>query len=129
MNENKFTYTYSAPTKDERREIEYIRNQYVETNEEVVLKHVKKLDKRVRLYPRLLGICVGTIGTLVFGTGLTMILLWDFLVYGIVVMLLGCVLAAIAYPIFRLTYKKNMFIYGSEIKHYLNSIIRKQEKN
>ena len=49
---DRFVYTYTAPTAEERREIEGIRSQYFpRSSAESKLEYVRKLDKRVRSLP------------------------------------------------------------------------------
>lgn len=116
MSENKFVYNYSAPTEDERREIEGIRKQY--SGEQVKkdsLSRLRELDKRVKNPPLILSIILGVVGVLVFGTGLTMILEWSLYVWGILVMVVGIVPVSIAYPLRKKLVKRNKERYGDEI--------------
>lgn len=116
MNKNKFTFNYSAPTQDERREIEDIKRQYDgEKPQKDKLTQLRELDARVKNPPMILGLCLGIIGILIFGTGLTMILEWSMLAWGIVVMLVGCIPMGLAYPMHRLLLKRNKQKYGEEI--------------
>lgn len=115
--DDKFTYNYSAPTKEERREIQDIRRRYEtkENNSESKLEKLRRLDKKVKNLPTILSLCLGIGGTLVFGLGLTMVLEWQKLVFGIVVMLVGGVLAALANVVYKLLFTKNKQKYGEEI--------------
>lgn len=116
MSENKFVYNYSAPTEDERREIEGIRKQYGgEQVKKDSLSRLRELDKRVKNPPLILSIILGGVGVLVFGTGLTMILEWSLYVWGILVMVVGIVPVSIAYPLRKRLVKRNKERYGDEI--------------
>lgn len=116
MSENKFVYNYSAPTEDERREIEGIRKQYGgEQVKKNSLSRLRELDKRVKNPPLILSIILGVVGVLVFGTGLTMILEWSLYVWGILVMVVGIVPVSIAYPLRKRLVKRNKERYGDEI--------------
>lgn len=116
MSENKFVYNYSAPTEDERREIEGIRKQYGgEQVKKDSLSRLRELDKRVKNPPLILSIILGVVGVLVFGTGLTMILEWSLYVWGILVMVVGIVPVSIAYPLRKRLVKRNKERYGDEI--------------
>lgn len=98
MDDNKFSYSYSAPTEKERREIEQIRNKYSEQNpKNSKLSRLKELDAKVRRIPMIVGILLGVFGTLVFGTGLTMILEWKQFLWGVIVMGAGGVSIVAAY--------------------------------
>ena len=117
MNEqNKFTFTYAAPTEEERREIEDIKKDYVPKEEEQdKLAALRALDKKVKLPPLVTAIVLGVAGTLVFGLGLTMALEWDLLLWGTVAMIPGFIVAAIAYPVRKLMLKRRKERYGDEI--------------
>lgn len=116
MSENKFVYNYSAPTEDERREIEGIRKQYGgEQVKKDSLSRLRELDKRVKNPPLILSIILGGVGVLIFGTGLTMILEWSLYVWGILVMVVGIMPMSIAYPLRKRLVKRNKERYGDEI--------------
>lgn len=115
MNDN-FKYTYSAPTEEERREIESIKNQYMpKQQKEATLEKLKKLDAKVKNIPVCIALVLGIVGTLIFGLGLTLILEWNLVVWGVVVAVVGCVPSGLAYPIYNKTYNKLKQKYGAEI--------------
>lgn len=92
MGDNKFEYKYTAPTQEERLEIEDIRRNYIpkdEKNTQLVI--LRKMDRKVQNLPTLIGLCIGITFCLVFGLGLTMCLEWDLIVGGIFVMFIGLV--------------------------------------
>lgn len=98
----KFEYKYSAPTEQERKEIEYIRNQYLEADESIgKLKTLRSLDNKVKNLPTILALVVGIIGILIFGLGLTMILEWKLIWGGVIVAIFGVVPMAVNYLIFK----------------------------
>lgn len=128
MNDNKFVYKYSAPTKEERREIEDIKRRYgTQENTNDKLARIRKLDARVKNAPMALSITLGVVGVLVFGLGLTMILEWQILVWGIVVMALGCIPMAFAYKAYSLLFDRNKKKYGEEILKLSDELLN--EKN
>ncbi len=117
MEKDKFEFTYSAPTKEERAEIEDIRKDYIEKTEaEIKLDKLKTLDKRVKVLPKVLAYIFGIAGILVFGLGLTLFLEWGSPVWGSIVGVIGCLLMSINY----LVYKK---IKSFMIKKYKSKII------
>lgn len=116
MDEKKFKYSYVAPTKNERREIEDIRRRYGEdTREKSKLERLRELDGKVKNPPAIWSLSVGIAGTLVFGLGLTMVLEWKILVWGIVLMFVACLPIAAAYPVYKAVFRKNKAKYGGEI--------------
>ncbi|MGN0823926.1 MAG: hypothetical protein ACI4MB_02520 [Candidatus Coproplasma sp.] len=114
--EEKFNYTYSAPTEEERREIESIRNCYLPQSEEKSkLQRLIELDKKVKNAARIVALSFGVVGLLVFGLGMSMAMVWGLYIWGSVVGLVGVALMAAAYPLMRLTYKKQKQKYSQEI--------------
>lgn len=94
---DKFEYTYSAPTEDERAEIESIRNTYIQHDNYVDsdLKKLRKLDQNVKNPPLILALVVGIIGTLIFGLGITFATEWTNLAVGIPVGLFGAMIMTV----------------------------------
>lgn len=116
MDEKKFKYSYVAPTQNERREIEDIKRRYgEEPREKSKIERLRELDGKVKRTPAIWSLSLGVIGTLVFGLGLTMILKWKILVWGIVVMLAACAPIAAAYPVYNAVFSRNKAKYGAEI--------------
>lgn len=101
MNKNKFQFTYSAPTKTEREEIEDIRKNYLpEDEKESKLKKLKKLDEKVKNIPTMWSLCLGIGGVLIFGLGLTMILEWNLVALGVIIDIISCVPMGLAYFVY-----------------------------
>ena len=64
---NRFHYTYSAPTEEERREIESIRREYQpREKKETDLERLRALDRKVKNLPMAVGLSLGVVGVLVF---------------------------------------------------------------
>lgn len=66
MDNNTFTYTYSAAR---NKEVESIRRKYL-PHEESKLETLKRLDARVQLAGVIESLSLGTVGALVFGVGM-----------------------------------------------------------
>ncbi|MGN0807703.1 MAG: hypothetical protein ACI4MN_04565 [Candidatus Coproplasma sp.] len=115
--EEKFNYTYSAPTESERREIESIRNSYLTQGKEdkSKLQRLISLDKKVKNTANGVAISVGIVGLLVFGLGMSMAMEWSLYVWGTVVALVGCAVMGVAYPLMRFILKKLKKKYSQEI--------------
>ena len=120
MDEKKeFNYTYSAPTAEEKKQIEYIRKQYVDKDETKAtdgkIERLKKLHSRVKTPALAVSLTMGIVGTLVFGLGLTMTLEWNLLVWGSLVAVVGLVPIIMAYWTHNKILEKNKQKYGEEI--------------
>lgn len=125
---DKFTYDYSAPSKDERREIEDIRRRYGgEKSKEDKLTKLRNLDKRVKNLPVAASLSLGIGGTLIFGLGLTMVLEWKMLLFGVIVMLIGCVPAALANAAYNILLDKNKRKYSDEILRLSEELLNGDE--
>lgn len=122
MQENKFTYDYTAPTQDERREIEDIRRRYA-NNKKSSIERLRELDGKVKNFPMALSISLGVVGILVFGLGLTLVLEWGNVVWGVITALIGCVPMAVAYPVYNYFFTKNKQKYGNEILELSKQIL------
>lgn len=113
---NKYSYTYSSTSSEsERREVERIRSHYQNTEKNQDFLRLKKLDKRVRRYPFIISLVLVIIGVLIFGFGLTLVLQWNEFIWGIIVMLIGCIPMAFSRPLHEILYKKNNAKYRDEI--------------
>ncbi|MBE6673967.1 MAG: ABC transporter ATP-binding protein [Ruminococcaceae bacterium] len=129
MNDNKFNYTYSAPTESERREIDSIRRQYQpKSNKEISLNRLRRLDSIVKGVPQAVSLALGVVGTLVFGLGLTMILLeWAHIALGILVMVVALPLIIAAYPTHNRLLEKYKEKYGREILQLSEELLNEKQ--
>ena len=104
MNDNTFSYTYSAP---ENQEVLNIRKKYL-PQEETKLEELKRLDRTVRNSGVMEALVVGVVGCLIFGVGMCFGLgvfgpaTWPAVIFGLV----GAVGMVFAYPVNRQCYNK-----------------------
>lgn len=125
----KFEYKYSAPTKDEKKEINNIRSQYLpKNNVETKLDRLRHLDQKVKSLPTIVSLSLGTIGILVFGLGLTFVLEWDNFLIGVLVMLVGIIPISIAYFIHKVIYNKLKNKYGEEIIRLSDELLEEEQR-
>ena len=124
MENNEFEYSYTAPTEAERREIASIRKQYeTKSEKQIKIDRIRRLDSFVQSFSMTLSLIIGVMGTLIFGLGMAMILVWSITVFGIIVCVVGAVPVAAAYPIFLVTMKRNKEKYGEEILKLSDEIL------
>lgn len=124
MTQNDFKYRYSAPSAEERKEIESIRNSYMtdkKTDEKLVL--LRKMDGKVKNLPQIAGIALGVFGLLVFGVGMTMILQWNIAIWGVVVCVVGLVPMLFAHPAYKRLQKHLTQKYGEQIINLSNELL------
>lgn len=126
---DKFNYKYVAPTEEERKEIDSIRRQYApQSQTESKLDRLRRLDSIVKNTAIIWSLVLGVLGTLIFGLGLTMILEWQILPWGIVIMAIGSVPIAIAYPVYKTVLKKYKNRYGEEILRLSKELLNNSDE-
>lgn len=109
-------YSYSAPTEDERREVESIRKMYLDQERENdKLTRLRKLNARVKNTAMCVSLSVGIVGLLLFGGGMSLTLMQGNYVWGIILSLIGIVPIAIAHPVYNALLKRGKKKYGEEI--------------
>lgn len=100
---NKFDYVYTAPTEEQRKEIESIKKEYVplpDINDGI--KELRKLNNKVYLPPRILALTLGVVFLLLFGFGLAMVLNWNEFVWGSIVSVVGIAAMAGNYFVYKI---------------------------
>ena len=101
MNENAFSYTYSA---SENQEVLRIRKKYL-PKEETKLEELKRLDSLVHSSGVIQGLCAGIGGWLVVGLGLCLVIghmIW----LGVILGHVGTAGMLAAFPIYRKIFHK-----------------------
>lgn len=127
---NQFNFRYTAPSQEERKEIDSIRRQYAPQEQtETKLERLRRLDSLVKNTAIIWSLVLGVIGTLIFGLGLTMILEWSIWPWGIVLMVIGSVPIALAYPVYKRVLEKYKNRYGEEILRLSEELLNEQEEN
>ena len=99
-----FEYTYSS---ERQKEIEAIRRKY-EPKTEDKMERLRKLDRDTEKKGTIAAIIVGVIGLLIFGAGLSMVMVWKetMLVTGSLVGLIGMILMPSALFVYKVVTKK-----------------------
>ena len=118
-----FTYSYKALNKKEKDEVIEIRNKYVIDDD---VDKLKKLNRKVEAIPQVIGISTGVIGTLVLGTGMSLVLELNVFVWGIILGVIGLLMVAAAFPLYNHFYTKNKNRYKDEIIALANKILSKE---
>ena len=126
---NQFNFKYTAPSMEERKEIDSIRRQYSpEFKTESKLEKLRRLDGLVKGTATIWSLVLGIIGCLIFGLGLAMVLEWNILLWGIVLMVIGSVPMAIAYPVYKVVLSKGKSKYGEEILKLSEELLNESDK-
>jgi len=126
MENNSFEYTYSA---QRQKEVEEIRKAYL-PKEEDKMEQLRKLHRIPTKKAQAASIAVGVIGALILGTGMSLCMtkigaaLGNLaMVLGIMVGIVGMVLAALAYPIFNRVLKKEREKIAPEILRMTDELL------
>lgn len=127
MENNAFEYTYSS---QRQQEVEEIRRQYL-PKEEDKLAELRKLHAIPTQKAQAAALAVGVIGALILGTGMSLCMT-DIgaalgklaMMIGIVVGLVGMVLAALAYPVYNRVLKKQRQKVAPEILHLSEELLK-----
>lgn len=103
MDNNKFSYTYSA---DSQEEIAKIREKYF-PREETTLEKLRKLDEGVTNKATTVALIIGVISSLILGIGMCCCMVWTkFFVLGIFIGIIGIIGVSVTYPIYKYVLKK-----------------------
>ena len=127
MDNNAFEYTYSA---EKQQEIEAIRKKYL-PKEEDKMEQLRRLHAIPTHKAQAASIAVGTIGSLILGTGMSLCMtelgaaLGVFaLVLGAAVGLAGLVMVALAYPLYNRILRKERQRIAPEILRLTDELLK-----
>jgi len=129
-----FEYTYTAPTEEERKKTQAIRERYQQTQPSAAsdkLARLEELDKKAKLAPMIVAWTLGVLGTLIFGGGMAIVLemeefiMWEF-ICGCVLSTVGLIPVALAYPLYRVISKKQKAKYREEILRLSDEILEEK---
>lgn len=126
---NQFNFKYTALSQEERKEIDSIRRQYAPKEKtETKIERLRRLDSLVKNTAVIWSLVLGVLGTLILGIGLTMILEWDIWLWGVLLMALGSIPMAIAYPVYKSVLEKYKTRYGEEILRLSEELLNEKEQ-
>ena len=127
---NDFEYKYIAPTNEERKEIESIKNSYLTQSSftDSKLNKLRKLDSKVKNIPVIISLVLGVVGTLILGLGMSMVLEWNLILWGIIVGAVGVVPTICAYPAHKFWSKKLKKKYSAEIINLSNELLNDENE-
>lgn len=131
-NENKFSYTYSAK---EQAELKRIREKYISPSaEEDKMARLRRLDASVTETAQIVALVIGIVGIVFLGIGMSLILteLWEAFrisyaaatVVGIIIGILGGVLASLAYPAYNFVIREQRKKVAPEILRLTEELMK-----
>ncbi len=101
-NNDTFTYSYSAK---QQKEIDTIRSKYMPAQTDT-LDLIRSMDKKVTDRATAASLSTGVIGALILGTGMSCCMVWNKVMLGIIIGIIGIILVAISYPLYKSILKK-----------------------
>ena len=115
VDKESFEITYSAKQQDE---VEKIRNKYL-PKEESKMEQLIRLDKQAERPGTIASIALGIVGSLILGVGMSCTLVWnssiEIFIAGIVIGIVGMIVAGFAYPLYKRITKKERAKIADEI--------------
>jgi hypothetical protein len=113
--------------------VEKIRTKYVE-KQEGSLDELRKLDKKVKRPAEVFAYIFGSIGAIVMGAGMSLVMtdiaatlgLGDMMIPGIVIGVIGMVLAIINYPIYKGILSSRKKKYAERVLELSNKVLSEQ---
>lgn len=117
-----FQYTYSAK---EQEEVKKIRSKYL-AKEEDKMETLRRLDAQAARKATTVSIAIGVTGALIMGLGMSCCMVWAgaCFVPGIVIGMVGIALAALAYPAYGRTLKKERERVAPEILRLTDELMK-----
>ena len=120
-NNETFNYTHSTRQKDE---VKGILEKYI-PREENKMEQVRRLDREVEKRGIIASLASGTVGTLIFGLGLTCILVWTHLfVLGIIIGIIGLGGMGLALPVYNSITKKEREKLAPQIRKLSEELLK-----
>lgn len=126
-NNQSFEYTYSA---SQQQEVEAIRKKYL-PKEEDKIEQLRNLHNSATQKAQAASIALGVIGSLILGTGMSLVMtdlgvrLGDLaMILGIMVGLIGILLIAMAYPVYNRVLKKEREKIAPEILRLSEELLK-----
>lgn len=108
-----YEYTYSS---QQQKEVEAIRKKYL-PKEEDKMEMLRSLDRKAEKPGCIASIVLGVVGSLVLGVGMCCCMVWGGILFipGIIIGILGMVLAGLAYPVYRKITTEKRALYAEQI--------------
>lgn len=111
----------------EQRKAEGIFRQYV-SREENKMEQLQKLDNKVKLPGKIVGSILGVIGALVMGAGMSLIMVWENMTFGLFLSIPGLVVLLLAFLAYHLITGSRKKKYAVQIIRLSNDVMQKKEE-
>ena len=116
MDNKEFKYTYSSLSQAEKKQVENIKRQYgAASQKDGDLDELLRLDKKVKTIPKAIATIVGVVGALVLGTGMSIVMVWQNMVAGVIIGIAGVAICLITPLLYKAVFVKFKNKYSSQI--------------
>lgn len=121
-NDDSFTYSYSSKQK---KEIDSIRNKYIPKQSDK-LELLRSMDKKVTDKATSFSLISGVSGALILGTGMSCCMVWNKILIGIIIGIIGIILISISYPLYNFIVKKERARIAPEMIQLTDELLNKK---
>lgn len=121
-NEDSFTYSYSSKQK---KEIDLIRNKYIPKQSDK-LELLRSMDKKVTDKATSFSLISGVSGALILGAGMSCCMVWNKILIGIIIGIIGIILISISYPLYNFIVKKERARIAPEMIQLTDELLNKK---
>lgn len=130
MENKEFNYTYSSLSQAEKKQVENIKRQYggMDTQKDSDLAELLQLDKKVKTIPKTIATIVGVVGTLVLGSGMSIAMVWENMIVGTIVGVVGLLACIVAPLLHKVIFSKLKNKYASQIIKLSNRLLGEENK-
>jgi len=131
-NTETYRYTYRACTPEQKKEAESILRQYQAPTDDALsdFERLQKIQKHVQSTLTVFGLSMGIIGCLLFGGGLSAVLLKSdvlpFLIAGLALCAVGATVMAITYPGYKRMEKRLQSKYREQIVELCQKVLENE---
>lgn len=101
-------------TNKEQVKAHNIRRQYI-NRENNKLEQLKILDSKVKAPGRIVSSILGVVGALTMGAGMSLIMVWENMNYGLLLGIPGLIIVLVAYPIYGVITRNRKKRYADQI--------------
>lgn len=129
MENKEFSYTYSSLSQSEKKQVENIKRQYgAASQKDGDLAELLQLDKKVKTIPKTIATIVGVVGTLVLGLGMSIVMVWENMIVGSIVGVVGLLACIVAPLLYRAIFRQLKNKYSSQIIKLSDRLLGEENK-
>ena len=129
MDNKEFNYTYSSLSQAEKKQVENIKRQYgAASQKDGDLAELLQLDKKVKTIPKTIATIVGVVGTLVLGLGMSIVMVWENMIVGSIVGVVGLLACIVAPLLYKTIFRQLKNKYSSQIIKLSDRLLGEENK-